>query len=114
MPNGPVGNTAAASGDYAGVVEIVDHLVVVSQSVGGAQVEVAFVRRATATSARPDGARVFLGDGIRRMTYRNVTSSTLRVGQHGQEVTLEPVLLNVGEDSNELAEDLRGAGWRQV
>jgi len=95
-------------------VQIVDHLVVVSSPIGGAQFETTFIRESTAASARRDGARVFLGDGIRRMTYRNVTSSTLRVGQHGQEVTLEPVLLNVGEDSNELAEDLRGAGWRQV
>jgi len=51
---------------------------------------------------------------MRRVTYSNVASSTLRVGQDGQEVTLEPVLLNVGENSDELAVDLQFAGWCQA
>ena len=95
-------------------MQIVDHLVVVSSPIGGAQVETTFIRESAAASARRDGARVFLGNGIRRVTFRNVTSSTLRVGQDGQEVTLEPILLNVGEDSGELTTDLQFAGWRQA
>jgi hypothetical protein len=95
-------------------MRIVDHLVVVSSPIVGAQVETTFIRVSTAASARRDGARVFLGDGIRRVTYRNVTSSTLRVGPNGQEVTLEPILLNAGENSDELAVDLQFAGWRQA
>jgi hypothetical protein len=95
-------------------MQIVDHLEVIASPNSGAQVQMAFIRESTATSARRDGARVFLGDGIRRLSYRNVISSTARTGEDGQEVTLEPVLLNVGEDSAELAEDLQAAGWRQV
>ena len=95
-------------------MQIVDHLVVVSSPIGGAQVETTFIRESTAASARLDGARVFLGEGMRRVSYSNVTRSTLWVGRDGQEVTLEPVLLNVGEDSGELTGDLQGAGWRQA
>jgi hypothetical protein len=95
-------------------MQIVDHLVVVSSPIGGAQVETTFTRESTAASARRDGARVFLGDSMRRVTFSNVASSTLRVGQDGQEVTLEPILLNVGEDSGELTTDLQFAGWRQA
>jgi hypothetical protein len=95
-------------------MQIVDHLVVVSSPIGSAQVETTFIRESTAASARRDGARVFLGEGMRRVSYSNVTSSTLWVGRDGQEVTLEPVLLNVGEDSGELTGDLQGAGWRHA
>jgi hypothetical protein len=94
-------------------MRIADHLVVIASPIGGAQTQTRFIRESTAESARRDGARVFLGDGIRRLSYRNVIS-TLRTGEEGQEVTLEPVLLNVGENSAELTEDLLAAGWRQA
>jgi hypothetical protein len=95
-------------------MQIVDTLMVIASPISGAQTQTTFIRESTAESARRDGARVFLGDGIRRLSYRNVISSTLRTGEEGQEVTLEPVLLNVGEDSGELAEDLQAAGWRRA
>jgi hypothetical protein len=95
-------------------MQIIDHLVVVTRPIGGAEREATFIRESTAASARRDGARVSLGDGIRRVVYGNVTSSTLWVGQDGQEVTFEPILLNVGEDSSELAGDLLAAGWRHA
>lgn len=95
-------------------MQIVDHLVVIASPIGGAQTQTTFIRESTAESARRDGARVFLGDGIRRLSYRNVISSAVGTGGDGQDVTLEPVLLNVGEDSAELAEDLQAAGWRRA
>ncbi len=95
-------------------MQIVDTLVVIASPIGGAQTEMTFIRESTAEAGRRDGARVFLGDGIRRLSYRNVISSTVRTGEDGQEVTLEPVLLNVGEDSAELAEHLQAAGWRRA
>jgi hypothetical protein len=66
----------ALRGDYDRLMQIVDHLVAVSSPIGGAQVETTFTRESTAASARREGAGVFLGNGIRRVTYPQ--------GQHAQ------------------------------